>query len=60
MVIWLIGRIVDTLVFLSVWTAVARSQGGQVGGFNQRGLRRLLYYHDDDGAPDLHLVHVRV
>ena len=34
MVIWLIGRIVDTLVFLSVWTAVARSQGGQVGDFS--------------------------
>ncbi|MCY4605525.1 MAG: ABC-2 family transporter protein, partial [Gemmatimonadetes bacterium] len=34
MVIWLIGRIVDTLVFLSVWTAVARSKGGQVGDFS--------------------------
>ena len=34
MVIWLIGRVVEALVFLSVWTAVARSQGGQVGGFS--------------------------
>ena len=34
MAIWLIGRIVDTLVFLSVWTAVARSKGGQVGDFS--------------------------
>ena len=34
MAIWLIGRIVEALVFLSVWTAVARSQGGQVGGFS--------------------------
>ncbi len=33
-VIWLIGRVVDALVFLSVWTAVARSQGGQVGDFS--------------------------
>ena len=33
MVIWLIGRVVEALVFLSVWTAVAHSQGGQVGGF---------------------------
>ena len=33
MVIWLIGRVVEALIFLSVWTAVARSQGGQVGGF---------------------------
>ena len=34
MVIWLINRIVEALVFLSVWSAVARSQGGQVGGFS--------------------------
>ena len=34
MVIWLINRIVESLVFLSVWSAVARSQGGQVGGFS--------------------------
>ena len=34
MAIWLIGRVVEALVFLSVWTAVARSQGGQVGGFS--------------------------
>ena len=33
MVIWLIGRVVEALVFLSVWTAVAHSQGGRVGGF---------------------------
>ena len=33
MVIWLIGRVIEALVFLSVWTAVAHSQGGQVGGF---------------------------
>ena len=34
MVIWLIGRVIEALVFLSVWTAVAESQGGQVGGFS--------------------------
>jgi ABC-2 type transport system permease protein len=34
MIIWLIGRVIEALVFLSVWTAVARSQGGQVGGFS--------------------------
>ena len=34
MAIWLIGRVVDALVFLSVWTAVAHSQGGQVGDFS--------------------------
>ena len=34
MIIWLIFRIVEALVFLSVWTAVADSQGGQVGGFS--------------------------
>ena len=53
MVIWLINRIVEALVFLSVWSAVARSQGGQGGGLLQRRLRRLLHHHDDDGAPDL-------
>ena len=36
MIIWLIFRIVEALVFLSVWTAVADSQGGQVGGFSAR------------------------
>ena len=34
MVIWLIGRVIEALVFLSVWTAVAESQGGQTGGFS--------------------------
>ena len=34
MVIWLIGRVIEALVFLSVWTAVAESQGGQAGGFS--------------------------
>ena len=36
MIIWLIFRIVEALVFLSVWTAVADSQGGQGGGFSAR------------------------
>ena len=60
MAIWLIGRIVDTLVFLSVWTAVWPAPRAGRWGILQWGLRRLLHHHDDDGAPDFHLVHVRV
>ena len=32
-VIWMLGGIVEPLIYLSVWAAVARSQGGQTGGF---------------------------
>ena len=33
MVIWLIGRVVQPVVYLTVWVIVARAQGGQVGSF---------------------------
>jgi len=32
--IWLIGHILEPLVFLVVWSAVSRSNGGSVGGFS--------------------------
>jgi ABC-2 type transport system permease protein len=32
-VIWLLGLIVEPIVYLVVWTTVARSQGGEVSGF---------------------------
>ena len=32
-VIWLLGLIIEPIVYLVVWTTVARSQGGEVGGF---------------------------
>jgi len=31
--IWLLGLLVEPIVYLVVWTTVARSQGGNVGGF---------------------------
>lgn len=33
LVIWLTGLILEPVIFLSVWAAVARSQGGAVDGF---------------------------
>ncbi len=31
--IWLLGLLIEPIVYLVVWTTVARSQGGAVGGF---------------------------
>jgi ABC-2 type transport system permease protein len=31
--IWLIGIVLEPLIYLSVWSAVAATQGGEVGGF---------------------------
>jgi ABC-2 type transport system permease protein len=33
LVIWLIGNVLDPLIYLVVWSTVARSSGGIVGGF---------------------------
>jgi len=33
LVIWLLGLLIEPIVYLVVWTTVARGQGGQVGGF---------------------------
>jgi ABC-2 type transport system permease protein len=33
LVIWLIGLILEPVIYLSVWSTVARSQGGSVDGF---------------------------
>jgi ABC-2 type transport system permease protein len=33
MVIWLIGMVVEPVMYLVVWTTVARHQGGEVGGY---------------------------
>ena len=33
MVIWLLGLVIQPVVYLAVWTAVAHSQGGRVHGF---------------------------
>ncbi len=34
MFIWMIGRILEPLIYLVVWTTVAASQGGQVGSYS--------------------------
>ena len=34
MFIWMIGRIVEPVIYLVVWSTVARSRGGAVGGFS--------------------------
>jgi len=33
MVIWLIGHMLDPIIYLAVWSAISRSSGGSVGGF---------------------------
>ena len=33
LVIWLLGLILEPVIYLSVWSTVARSQGGEVDGF---------------------------
>ncbi len=33
LVIWLIGHVLEPLIYLVVWTTVSRSSGGSVGGF---------------------------
>ena len=33
MFIWMIGRVVEPVIYLVVWTTVARSHGGRVGGY---------------------------
>ena len=35
MVIWMIGRIIQPLIYLIVWTTVARAQGGVVNGYGE-------------------------
>jgi len=32
-IIWMIGRVVEPLIYLVVWTTVAEARGGEVGGF---------------------------
>jgi ABC-2 type transport system permease protein len=34
LVIWMIGRVVEPLIYLVVWTTVAQARGGEVGGYN--------------------------
>jgi ABC-2 type transport system permease protein len=36
LVIWLIGNVLEPLVYLVVWSTVARSTGGNVGGYGAR------------------------
>lgn len=33
--IWMIGRVVQPLIYLVIWTTIARSRGGSVNGYNQ-------------------------
>ena len=35
-VIWLLGIVVEPLIYLSVWSAAANAQGGEIGGFGPR------------------------
>ncbi len=42
LVIWLIGDILEPVIYLVVWSVVARSQGGAVGGFSVSGF--AAYY----------------
>lgn len=42
LVIWLIGNILEPLIYLVVWSTVSRSSGGSVGGYDARGF--AAYY----------------
>lgn len=35
--IWMIGRVVQPLIFLVVWTTIAKTRGGEVGGYDAGG-----------------------
>lgn len=35
MMIWMIGRIIQPLIFLMVWTTVSRARGGDVNGYSE-------------------------
>lgn len=35
--IWMIGRILQPLIYLIVWTTIARTQGGEVNGYDEGG-----------------------
>jgi ABC-2 type transport system permease protein len=35
MAIWMIGRVLQPLIYLVVWTTVARTRGGEVGGYDE-------------------------
>ena len=34
MIIWMIGLVLEPVIYLVVWTTIARSSGGQVGGYS--------------------------
>lgn len=42
LVIWLLGMVLEPVIYLVVWSSVARSSGGQVGGFTPAGF--AAYY----------------
>jgi ABC-2 type transport system permease protein len=42
LVIWLIGNILEPLIYLVVWSTVSRSSGGSVGGYDAAGF--AAYY----------------
>ncbi len=35
--IWMIGRIIQPLIYLVVWTTIARARGGEVNGYDEGG-----------------------
>lgn len=35
--IWMIGRVVQPLIYLVVWTTIARARGGEVNGYDEGG-----------------------
>ncbi len=37
LLIWMIGHVLEPLVYLVVWTAVARGSGGSIGGYDAAG-----------------------
>ena len=56
--IWMIGQVLEPLVYLIVWSTVSNGSGGSVGGYTQG---FAGYYLAHAGQPGhLYLGHVRV
>ena len=47
---YMIGMVAEPVIYLVVWSTVARQQGGEVGGFTPGDVRRVL--HRLDAGPE--------
>ena len=60
LLIWMIGQVLEPLVYLIVWSVVSNIGGGSVGSYTTQRLRRLFHRADAGQPVHLHLDNVRV